>query len=187
MISMDNPTHTAHPFAHLGPAPYRLVGVETREDRGYDNRQRELAGQPFTTNLCGGTCDHCGTAIHLVFFFRAADGVRFKVGSSCATKASDPRAVSGTRDYAEIRAQAALRAQVNAAKSALKARKDAAKIDEGKDLVNRHVEELKALPHPRAFAGKTMLDYVHWMFAHAGRAGQLRAIKEVRAALAGAE
>lgn len=77
----------AHPFAAFGPAPYTFVRMQTREDRGVLMAERQAAGLPYTTNLCGGACDVCGTSIWNVYWFRSASGVEFKVGEDCADKA----------------------------------------------------------------------------------------------------
>ena len=72
-------------FAFFGPAPYKLVSLTTRDNRLADENSREAAGEAFTTNLCGGTCDICGTAIHNVYRIQCGNGVEFKCGSECAT------------------------------------------------------------------------------------------------------
>jgi hypothetical protein len=80
---------TAHPFAVFGPAPYRLVGFETTDDREAEQNYRRNSGLSYTTNLCGGSCDLCGTAIWNVYTFEASNGRRFKVGCDCAEKAGE--------------------------------------------------------------------------------------------------
>lgn len=80
---------TTHPFARFGAGPYTFVRMQTTEDREALNRAAEAAGLPFTTNMCGGACDLCGTAIWNVFTFSTAEGREFKVGSECAEKAGE--------------------------------------------------------------------------------------------------
>lgn len=78
-----------HPFARFGAGPYSFVSLETTEDRESKNAAAERSGLPFTTNMCGGSCDLCGTAIWNVYTFATADGRKFKVGCECATKAGE--------------------------------------------------------------------------------------------------
>jgi len=108
---------TANPFAHLGPAPYRLIGVEVTEDRVANNAALASAGKVFTTNMCGGSCDHCGTAIWNVFRFRAADGAKFKVGADCAQKVAYELGDSKMVDDVK-RAQLAHQRKIRAARAA---------------------------------------------------------------------
>jgi hypothetical protein len=86
---MNAATATVHPFSVFGPGPYRLVGYETEDDRALIQKYRENAGLTFTTNLCGGSCELCGTAIWNVYIFEAANGRRFRVGCDCAEKAGE--------------------------------------------------------------------------------------------------
>jgi hypothetical protein len=84
------PTVTpVHPFARFGAGPYSFVSLETSEDREEKNAAAERAGLPFTTNMCGGSCDLCGTAIWNVYTFATAEGRKFKVGCECAEKAGE--------------------------------------------------------------------------------------------------
>lgn len=80
---MGMETTSTHPWTHFGPGPYRYVGtkrkVHVSNGGGWLSESRERAGS---------TCDHCGTAITYAFAFRAANGVEFVVGSSCAEKAN---------------------------------------------------------------------------------------------------
>lgn len=102
-----------HPWTHFGPGPYRYVGskrkVHTSNGEGWLGSSSERAG---------GTCDHCGAAIMYAFQFRAANGVEFVVGSTCAERAND--------EFGEVevaRMQAQLRAEKKTAKvAAAKAR-----------------------------------------------------------------
>ncbi len=84
-------THVAplHAFSIFGAGPYRFVGLQTTEDRQAENSAASAAGLPFTTNMCGGACDLCGTAIWNVFTFETSCGRRFKVGCECATKSGE--------------------------------------------------------------------------------------------------
>lgn len=87
-----------HPFARFGSAPYTFARMSTREDREEQQAYAMNAGLPYTTNLCGGSCDLCGHSLENVFYFRTAEGTEFKVGCDCAelagegTKAREGRA-----------------------------------------------------------------------------------------------
>lgn len=98
-----------HPFSKFGPGPYSFVSLETTEDREALNCHRQAMGLTYTTNLCGGTCDLCGTAIWNVFTFETSDGRRFRVGCDCAEKAGEGQAAkvgrrAHDRELAERRA-----------------------------------------------------------------------------------
>jgi hypothetical protein len=80
---------TEHPFARFGASPYTFVSLETTEDREAANAVAAASGLPYTTNMCGGSCDLCGTAIWNVFTFATAEGRKFKVGCECAEKAGE--------------------------------------------------------------------------------------------------
>lgn len=173
--------NAVHPFASFGPGPYRLLGVQDTEARAAAQAEREANGLSFTTNLCGGSCDHCGTSIWVVYRFRAANGVEFKVGEDCAEKAYAPQLSSD--DYAARAAAAKMKAAINKAKRERKAAKDAAKIEVADAWIGEHREQLDALPHPRGFEGLTFLDYLRWTFENAGVSGTLKACKAAYAAL----
>ncbi len=164
---------TAHPFSHLGPVPYRFLGAETTDDRRARNTQRAAAGHSFTTNLCGGSCDHCGTAINNIFRFEAADGARFKVGSTCCEKAR--------KEYpAYDRAlEAASKARRETAK-AIRHTREAAKLEDANAWIGNHAADLSALPHPKPWAakkGETLLDSLRWFWSNAGTAGKLKSYR----------
>jgi hypothetical protein len=175
------PLAPAHPFAAFGPGPYRLISVQDAGDRAAIQDGRASEGLVHTTNICGGSCDHCGTAIWVVYQFRAANGAEFKVGEDCAEKAYGPQLSSD--DYATRAAAAKIKAQVNKAKRERKAAKDAAKIEAADAWIGEHREALDALPHPRGFDGLTLLDWLRWTFGNAGTAGTLKACKAAYAAL----
>lgn len=103
--------------AGLGQAPFRVVRLETTEDRASVQAERKSAGQTYTTNYCS-TCDVCGTAIHNVFWIESADGNRFKAGVDCVEKAGNKGMVDTTKKLkaeqkAKLKAEQALvKAQV---------------------------------------------------------------------------
>lgn len=157
-----------HPLAHLGPAPYRFVGLETTEDRQALNAYRRANGHVYTTNMCGGACDHCGTAIWNVYRFEAADGAKFKLGSDCMRKAGIP-----ARLITEAKREQAKRAKVK--RDAKRAQRDAdarARMERRVTACAAHLaanrDAVAAQPHPHdglAAAGKTLADYCDWVLA----------------------
>jgi len=82
--AIETPAASVHPLSHLGPAPYKFIGVSTSEHREELNIHLAQNGLTYTANLCGGTCDHCGTPIENVYQFSAANGRAFKLGCDCA-------------------------------------------------------------------------------------------------------
>jgi hypothetical protein len=86
---MEAATQAAHPFEIFGPGPYTFVGFSDSDSREAEQNYRMNAGLPYTTNLCGGSCDLCGTAIWNVYTFESASGFKFKVGVDCAAKAGE--------------------------------------------------------------------------------------------------
>lgn len=174
------PETAAHPFAHLGPAPYRFVGLEVEEDRAMAQAARAAAGLIHTTNLCGGSCDHCGTAISDIYRFRAADGRVFKVGCSCAEKAME------RWEPALAAAKKARNAKNKKARDARTATKLAAA--KAYLFADETQAALAALPHPKAWAadkGETAADWFAWMWQHSGAARKVKLANEVKGMLDG--
>ena len=168
---------SVHPFerAKLGQAPFRCVGYESTADREAANSHRRAHGQTYTTNMCGGTCEYCGTAIWDVYIIESADGRRFKVGSDCVTKTGQKALI------------ARVKRKVDAKKRAAKAAKIAAELkaylaDETTRAILAAVEYSPAGPaHP----AQTLLERAEWMSRYAGAAGRARAVKSIKSALAG--
>lgn len=169
-------------FAHIAPGPYRFVGYES-EDMRAERKAHELASATDfvvqTDNMCGGTCDHCGTPIFDVYFFRAADGTKFKVGCECAEKA-----LSGEDDARALASFRATKRKIDSKKrKALAEKKDAA----AREWLTEHMSELANLPSPnatQAARGVTAEDWATWMLANAGKAGVQKTVKVARALLA---
>lgn len=166
---------SAHPFRAFGPGPYKLLGVDTTEDRKARNSERKGMGQTYTTNMCGGTCDLCSTAIWDVYRFRCADGTTFKVGSTCMLK----NIPEGTKTHRVFKKKVA---EVNRKK---KAARDAARIERlalhlATDAVRA---ELAAKPHSnnwRAEQGDTMLDECEWLMKNAGVSGKIKLARRLK-------
>lgn len=174
---------SSHPFAHIAPGPYKFRGLQNTEDRALIQATRESEGLSFTTNLCGGSCDHCGTAIFNVFFFEGANGKRFKVGADCAEKAEEE--IEGklpTRSLAAARLAAKEARNAKARERAAAKRKSTAA--RAAELLAERGELARAQPHPlawRAERGDTLADWCAWMLANGGAP----AAKRVIAALEG--
>jgi hypothetical protein len=175
-----------HPFekAGLGKAPFRYVGQVAQDiccgERLLSSRDSAVR---FTTKP-GGTCDACGTYIVNMFRIMSADGQESVVGSDCILKVS--QSVQGRKAF-----DADLKKVQKAARQATADRKKA----KDKLRVQAAIERLPFcrgvlgdMPHPYqslASQGKTMLDYVRWMFDNAGLSGQVQAARIVEQALEG--
>lgn len=137
-----------HVFAHLGPAPYRYKGVT--------KNIFSIPGCPEATKP-GGSCDHCGTGISLEFHFTAANGRKFKVGSSCVDKAGD---AGLKRDIAQdVRDH---QRELREARNAKKRTANAALVAERWPSVR---PMFAAQPHPNSYyasQGKTLADYLEF-------------------------
>lgn len=176
-VTSDEPKFV-HPFACFGPGPYKLLGVQTTEDRELHNAELKDRGLPYTTNMSGGSCEYCMKEISDVWRFKCADGTTFKVGCDCAEKAFEhaPKAV------------ALIQKTKNEVEKKKRHSREEKKISEGKAWIDANEAALAALPHPtewRANKGETMLDCVRWYLQNAGTAGKIKAIKDARKALEG--
>lgn len=94
--------------AGLGQAPFRVVRLETREDRAGIESERKSNGQTYTTNHCT-TCDACGTAIYNAYHIQSSDGRRFKVGCDCLEKTGSKGLIDQAKREARKREQDAKR------------------------------------------------------------------------------
>lgn len=97
-ITPTPPTVSAHPFAHLGPAPYTFTSASSTYDRQATMTERKSSGLTYSENV-SGSCDHCGMCISDFYYFKAANGTVFKVGSTCYEKGLVDESV-----YADARA-----------------------------------------------------------------------------------
>ena len=149
--------------AGLGKAPFKCVGFSTTSDRIALNRYCQGHGLTYTTNMCGGTCDYCGTAIWNVFRIRSSDNKEFVVGCDCVLKTND----IGLRNIvSKITSEAA---------KARKQQNEQEKIAQLNDWANDSDvrAKLTAIPHPK-LRNLTMLNYVEWMIVHGGTAGKIK-------------
>ncbi len=155
---------TIHKFeaAGLGKAPFRYVGNE--------RRIFSIPGVPGSAKP-GASCDYCGTAIADCYIIQSSDGKQFKVGSTCVHKTGD-RGIIDPVKREEARA-----------KRERKHERDDLRIANATDLLTSKVKAaLAAEPSPiewRAERGDTKLDWVEWMFKHAGRRGMVEAARVV--------
>ncbi len=173
------PALSAHPFAHLGPAPYRFTSASCTEDRLLMlamTSESVLAGRQDAN--VSGSCDHCGMCIHDFYHFKASNGTVFKVGSVCYEKG-----LIDEQTYADRKALA----QAKAAKTKMATKKrhsrEAAKISEALEFFKANQDAMDAAPHPR-FSGKSLNDYASWMWERCGTVGKIKLYKTVREALA---
>ena len=149
--------------AGLGIAPFKCVGFSTTSTRASLNSYCRSHGLMYTTNLCGGTCDYCGTAIWNVFRIRSSDAKEFVVGCDCVLKTND----IGLRNIVgKITAEAA---------KARKQQSEQEKIAQLNDWVNDSEvrAKLTEIAHPK-LRNLTMLNYVEWMIVHAGTTGKIK-------------
>jgi hypothetical protein len=148
-------TDKIHVFerSNLGKAPFRFVGVSYKT-------YQACQGAPVQP---GGSCDFCGTGIAECCLIQDVNGKQFIVGNTCVNKTGDAGLISATKRA------------VNAARSAARQKKQIEKIHALKALLATEAVQarLKAEPHPRGWAGKTLLDYVDWMMQNAGNSGRL--------------
>lgn len=144
---MLNPTVLTAAILAEFPKPYTFLGAETREDRGIAEADKAASGAVHTTNLCGGTCDRCGMAIHDVWRFRAGDGRVFKLGRDCVSQVFPSIEQPGT-----LLAKAAK--SVDKRKSEAKLKRQWAEVDA---LLARGA--LDELPGPYPGRGETLARY----------------------------
>lgn len=161
---------TIHPFqaAGLGNAPFRYVGVEHQEIAYGERVIGSAGGVPITTKP-GGTCAYCRKYIVNLFVVESMDGNRFHVGCDCIRKVNVIGTKAMDKDVKEM-----------------KKSREAARIAEAKANLP-HAHGLRSQPHPNAFHaanGKTLADYVAWLFKNSGTSGMLRAARMVELAMA---
>lgn len=161
---MNTSATVEHPFSHLGQAPYRFLGLETMEDREARNQDLCNAGEVYTTNMCGGSCDHCGHEIWNVCCFISADGKRFKVGCDCAEKALD-----GTARKAVVTAAKKHQSKVRRNRAVRNYLAD-------KATVESLLPSLALVASPNR-PTETAADWARWMLQHAGHAGMAKCRK----------
>lgn len=165
---------TIHIFerAGLGKAPFRFIGA-SREV------YQAIPGDPSCPIQPAGSCDYCGQGIFVQCRIRSSDGRTFKVGVDCCEKTGD----EGLRR----RAASVKRAHEREARKGREARK----LGELTELLARDDvrDILRAAPHPRGFVDRatgeplTLLDQAEWTMKHAGTAGRVKLLAEVRAIL----
>lgn len=145
--------------AGLGPAPFRYVGYERKT-------YQAAPGAPVQP---GSSCDYCGTGIIDVCMIQAADGRRFKVGSTCVNKTGDAGLVDPVR-------RAVRKAKAEQRKAAETARIDAAfiRLDASESLR----AAFRGFAHPK-LENLTLLDWANWQATRAGHAGRLALARRI--------
>jgi hypothetical protein len=178
-----------HPFerAGLGKAPFRYVG-QVAQDIEYGQRRLNSRDEAISiTTTPGGTCDACGTYIVDMFRVRSADGRESVVGCDCILKVAETIERKKTLQD-DVKAMKKAKAKVAAEKKKVKDRVRVQAAITTMDTDTMVQSALGSQPHPyqsMASQGKTMADYVAWMFLNAGLTGQVQAAKIVEGALKG--
>lgn len=155
---------TIHVFerAGLGRAPFRCVGF-------YESKFQAVPGDPNCPIQPGTSCDFCGQGIMYVARIKDADGKEFKVGCDCVARTGD----KGLRRIIDRK--------VAERRTAASKRNADAKIEAALAALPAVASKLAAKPHPRAYAGLSLLSWVEWMLSHAGRKGKVEAAKAILA------
>lgn len=149
---------TTHLFelAGLGFAPFELVAVH------------------YTAFI--SSCDYCGTPIQQICTIQDSRRHVFKVGNVCVEKTGDRGLIDPVKEQV-----ARLRREAKKAKDEARIEAAKAKLPEVKSVLNSH-------PHPFAYhaeQGRTLLNYVEWLFENGTKTGCVRAAKIVEQSLKG--
>lgn len=165
-------------MAGLGKAPFRYVGM-VAQDIEYGRRRLNSRDEAVSvTTAPGGTCDACGTYIVDMFRIVSSDGQESVVGCDCILKVA--QTVQERKKFdADVKALKKVKAQVAAEKKKLR---DKARVQAAIERLPFVCGTLAEQPHPQKFLasqGKTLLNYVRWMFDNAGLSGQVQAAKIV--------
>jgi len=139
-----------------------------------ENVFQAIPGDPNCPIQPGSSCDYCSNGIRYEFWLESANGKRFKVGCECVKKACKGHADRGVL----TKVQKDMRTVTKEAK----ATRDAARIEKAKITLEAVRETLAVKNHP-AIPGKSLADYVDFMFAKAGTAGQIRAARIIEKAV----
>jgi len=152
--------------AGLGRAPFRFVGFEDTAANADENGMvRSSTGGVEMVTKPGGSCDFCGSYITQFCWIRSADDRRFKVGTSCVSKAGD----KGLFDKVKRAAGRVRRAKAKARETARIEAARAAFVAEGSEVR----AWLAQYPSPQpwlAAKGKTWADTVEWHLVRAREA-----------------
>lgn len=133
----------------LGCFPYEFTG--------YEERVHQIPGGiggPANVRP-GSTCDRCGAALRHCYWFRSADGVRFKVGIDCAQRADNALGTvcrDARRDF-ERAERDRLTAEDRAAREAQRASQLAQDVAVSRVRNPSHWEAAEGLKGAEGFAG----------------------------------
>ena len=160
-----------HPFekAGLGEAPFTFVGVVIRQGPIRSVTKEGITVEVGSPGQPMGTCRYCSQGIKECCIIRDAHGAQFEVGNTCVYKTDDEPMVKETKKA------------INKSRRERRQQREADRIAAARTYMDNHPEvgaQLGDRPHP-AIEGKTMLDYVEWMLAHAGRAGKLKVARAI--------
>ena len=149
----------------LGKAPFRFFKYEIRT----------FQAAPDAPVQVGGSCDFCSQGIKQWCWVVDANGKKFKVGPECIKKTDDANLIKQFKDNPDVRK----------AKRDQRHKREKAKIEECKKLIEDNKEKFKTMDHSKKgsypfWDDKTFLDYVTWMMEHAGTAGKIRLLKEIK-------
>lgn len=176
---------SAHPFAHLGPAPYRFVGMFRMPSMAAfgDNLSGYNMALSMLPKMDGGygSCSHCSTPIANVYVIECGDKTRWGVGCDCIFKLDG---VSSRTLCAEVK-----KAKQAEDKKTRHAKEDA-KIAAGREWLAENETALRDIPHPnqyRAGKGDTYFDYVNFCVRQSGVSGEIRMIATAKKKLAEVE
>jgi hypothetical protein len=160
-----------HPFERnkLGQAPFRCIGME----------EKTYCACPGAPIQPGSSCDYCGQGIRYVFWIESADRKRFKIGGDCAITQ-----LSKASNSADKKLVSTIKKTVNQRKRELAKASAAARIERAKATLEGSRQAFEAMPHTNAKLaerGRTLADYLDWMFRNAGQTGRLKACKIIEA------
>lgn len=158
----------------LGRAPYVFEGVS----------ESIYQAAPDAPKQPGSSCDYCGTPIMRVFWLRAADGKRFKVGCDCILKTDSDKALR----VAVLTAKQQHERELRQSRADAKRAKDVARVNAAVARLSEVADKFRAEPHPQAqsyafLSDKTRMDWAEWMLANAGLSGRLAVACAIEKAL----
>lgn len=162
--------------AGLGKAPFKFVffqaipssALAEQNPTAYNLQMSAL--RRSSSGSAGGQCEFCGMPIMNCYLIKSADGNTFWVGCECVTKTGD----AGLKAVVDKQK----RLIANEARHA----KEAQQIEELRVMLNDKGNQAKwdTTPHPRGFSGKTMMDYIDWMYHNSGNAGKIKLLKMLK-------
>ena len=164
---MENMIHTFEE-AGLGKAPFKFIGVE----------EKTYQAHPTAPIQPGGICAYCGTPLIECCLIQDTEGKIFIVGSTCVNKTGDRGLINFVKR------------EVNRKRKAVRLERESQRIVNAKNQwkVNQAVRSLLSRErHPNDYIantqGKTLADYVDYLFQYGGHSGQFRVAKLIEKSL----